>query len=291
MMILSALYKPMHTLPAVVMVFGGLQAVVVAIVAQATVYFGRAILRKAWDVIPALFAACMFGFGHHPILAIGLAALLGLVFCEREPFTPHRATFAATPRHFRLLVLLLSATAAFLLLLFFFDRRLADLAAVMFRIDLFAFGGGFGAAPLMFHEVVQVHSWMNGPTFLNGLALGQLTPGPVIITATFVGYLLDGPLGGAVATLAIFLPSFLIVIGLAPHMDRLNESPYFRKAACGILCSFVGLLLTVTVRFAAAVRWDWGHAMLAGAAFAALMSRVNIAWVVLAGILLSLVVL
>jgi chromate transporter len=97
--------------------------------------------------------------------------------------------------------------------------------------------------------------------------------------------------GGVLATLAIFLPSFLIVIGLAPHLDRLNESPYFRKAACGILCSFVGLLLTVTIRFAAAVPWDWGHAMLAGAAFAALMLRVNIVWVVLAGIFVSLLLL
>ena len=58
------------------------------------------------------------------------------------------------------------------------------------------FGGGFASVPLMFHEVVEVRHWLDGPTLLNGIALGQVTPGPIVITATFIGYLLKGPLGG-----------------------------------------------------------------------------------------------
>lgn len=73
---------------------------------------------------------------------------------------------------------------------------------------MLAFGGGFASVPLMFHEIVEVRSWIDGPTFVNGIALGQITPGPIVITATFVGYLLDGLLRALIATVSVFLPSF-----------------------------------------------------------------------------------
>ena len=111
----------------------------------------------------------------------------------------------------------------FFLLLFLFFPHLFDLAFTMARIDLFAFGGGFAALPLMFHEVVDVHAWLDSATFINGLALGQVTPGPIVITATFVGFLTYGFWGGVVATIAIFTPSFLFVIGTVPYYDRLRN--------------------------------------------------------------------
>jgi len=94
----------------------------------------------------------------------------------------------------------------------------------------------------MFHEIVEVRSWMDSQTFLNGIALGQITPGPIVITATFVGYLLYGLFGAVVATLSVFLPSFLMVIGLTPFFDRLRHSAYATRALGAVLCSFVGLL-------------------------------------------------
>ena len=136
----------------------------------------------------------------------------------------------------------------------------------MFRIDLFAFGGGFASVPLMYNEIVDVRSWMDGQTFLNGIALGQITPGPIVITATFVGYMLYGLIGAGVATVSIFLPSFLIVIGVTPYIDRLRNSAYFAGAIRAILCSFVGLLLTVTFRFASNISWDIPRVLLAVAA-------------------------
>jgi chromate transport protein ChrA len=81
----------------------------------------------------------------------------------------------------------------------------------------------------------------------------------IVTTATFVGYLVHGFLGAIVATVAIFLPSFLILLGVAPYFDRLRASPWFAMAIGGILCSFVGLLLTVTIRFALNVHWDFPH--------------------------------
>ena len=111
------------------------------------------------------------------------------------------------------------AAAIGFLILYVLHHDLFDLAALMFRIDLFAFGGGFASLPLMLHEVVDVRRWMDYQTFMNGIALGQITPGPIVITAAFVGYILYGPVGGAIATLGIFLPSFLMIIGTVPYYD------------------------------------------------------------------------
>jgi chromate transporter len=181
-------------------------------------------------------------------------------------------------------------TVAGCLLLFVLDRRLFALAVLMFRLDVFAFGGGFASVPLMFHEIVEVRAWMDGPTFLDGIAMGQITPGPIVITATFVGYVFSGVLGAIMATVSVFLPSFMIVVGIVPFFDRLRRSRAAQQALGGIGCTVVGLLLAVTVRLAWAIPWDLPQAVLAGAAFVALVLQVDLLWVVLIGIALSVVV-
>ena len=161
----------------------------------------------------------------------------------------------------------------------------------MLRIDLFAFGGGFASVPIMFNEVVNLHSWMDSRTFLNGIALGQITPGPIVITATFIGYLLYGLIGSIIATTSVFLPSFLIVVGVAPYFNKLLSLPYFNKAIIGVLSSFVGLLLSVTLLFALTIPWDLFRIVIALSAFVALFLKVEIYWVVIAGIIVSIVFL
>lgn len=143
----------------------------------------------------------------------------------------------------------------------------------------------------MFHEIVEVRSWMDAQTFLNGIALGQITPGPIVITATFVGYMVYGLLGAIVATVGVFLPSFLIVVGVVPYFDRLRNSIYFTRAVRAILCSFVGLLLAVTFRFVLNISWDIPRVLLAAAAFVALLFKVEIIWIVLAGTVISIICL
>jgi len=287
MMILSALYARFHALPAIIVVFGGLQAIVVAIVAAATISFGRTTLRDAWDVALAALAALLYTYLNHPFLVVLVAGVLGVIVFRKVTAPEERLTTSASPHYEKSFLLLLLGTGVALILLFFGQRRLFDLVILMFKIAVAAFGGGFAALPLMFHEIVQVRHWMDGPTFLNGIALGQLTPGPVVITAGFIGYLLSGPVGGAVATLAVFFPSFLILLALVPSLDRLRHSPYFRTATRGILGSFVGLLLTVTIHLAATISWDYRRIFLTVASFVALLLGVRIPWVVLPGILIS----
>ena len=291
MMILSAIYVHTYRLPMVISVFNGLQIIIVAIIANATVSFGTTYLKKRMDIIIAIFAASMFGLGVNPIIAILLAALLGLLFYNRQNIIQKTIDSESKSFFTRPVLLILSVATIGLVALFFIHRGLYDLAILMFKVDLFAFGGGFASVPIMFHQVVDVQSWMDGRTFLNGIALGQITPGPIVITATFIGYLMYGPVGGIIATIGIFLPSFLMVVGIVPYFDRLRTLSYFNKAIGGILCSFVGLLLSVTIRFAVDIPWDFSRIVLAGVAFSALILKVDIFWVVLIGTVISMKIL
>lgn len=284
---LSYAYGLTHELPAVLSIFSGLQAVIVAVVANATLSFGKTSLRSWKSLCIALVAAGLFWFMVNPVLIIILAALLGLLLNGRQPAARNMHHSEKMPHTTIPLLLLLLVSAGGLGLLYFFRKELFHLALLMMKIDCIAFGGGFASVPLMFHEIVEVRSWMDGATFLNGIVLGQFTPGPIVITATFVGYLVRGFIGALIATVAIFLPSFLILIGIAPWFDRVRSSPWFTRAIGGILCSFVGLLLCVTIRFGLNVHWDWPHAAVAATAFAALISRLDILWVVLLGTAIS----
>ena len=291
MMILSALYARTHALPAVVSVFSGLQVVVVAIVAHGAFTFGKTWLKEWRGVLIALAAAVMFGFGVHPIGVILIAGLCGLGFYHRQTFPAAVVSGDQNPYSLKPLAWILLIAALAFILLFLFQRQFFDLAFLMTKVDLFAFGGGFSSVPLMFNEVVHVRAWMDSLTFLDGIALGQVTPGPIVITATFIGYLQYGLPGGVIATVFIFLPSFLMVVGTVPYYDRLRSSPWFNRALRGILYSFVGLLLSVTIRFGLNVPWDVIRIILAGGAFAALFFNVKLIYPVIAGIAVSLLLL
>jgi chromate transporter len=284
------MYSRAHDLPLVASTLGGLRAMVVSLIANAVVSFGAHTLRRGSHAAIALGAAALFGAGVNPLIVIGLAAAAGwaLVRPEGSATIPPEATPAMPPSLGRL-ASILAIGACGLVVLAVADRQLAALFVLMLRIDLFAFGGGFASVPLLYHEVVEVRHWLTGPTLLDGVALGQVTPGPIVITAAFVGHQLAGVIGGTVATIGMFLPSFLMVVGVAPYFDRLRRSSAVAQIVAGVLCSFVGLLLTVAIRFAQEVDWSWAHGGLAIAAFVALRCRVNVLWVVVGGILLSAV--
>jgi len=294
MVAMSAVYLRAHDVAAVVALFKGLQVIVVALVANATLGFGRSSVKGWQDGLLAVGAAAILIRGGNPVLAIVASAALGLVLYREskegvgEGATSERGGLLgnlAAP-----LILLLGVTGG-LLVLHFLDHKLFDLSALMLKVDLFAFGGGYASVPLMFHEVTGVRHWMDSKTFMDGIALGQVTPGPIVITATFVGYLIAGLPGALVGTVAVFSPSLIILTAVVPYFDRFRSNVLFQRGLRGALASFVGLLLAVTVRFSLAIHWNVPEALLTVAAFTALRLKVDILWVVLAGAALSALLL
>jgi chromate transporter len=294
MLILSFGYAEARDLRAVVSAFTGLQAIVVALVANATFTFGRSSMTDWRDALLALGAAVFLRSGGSPIVGICGAGLLGaLLFRGKDGQQPVPSPASGSKAFSQMGPALMFAgiLLAGLLLLWVLDRRLFDLAALMVRVDLFAFGGGFASVPLMLHEVVEARGWMDSTTFMDGIALGQVTPGPIVITATFVGYRVAGFLGALVGTIAVFSPSFILLLATVPHFDRLKASRLFQRAVRGALGSFVGLLLATTIRFGLAAPWTIPSVIIAVFAFVALRFKVDILWVVLAGALISTLVL
>lgn len=286
-LILSVVYASTRELPGVIAIFSGLQVIVVAIVAKACVGFGRDTLKHPLDVLIAAAAGGLLWLGVSPVFVVAGAALLGVAAFRSLPpgLAPPAPASQGSPAA-RLLVLLLPLGLA-LLALYLVSPSLFWLATPMMKINLLAFGGGFGAIPIAFHEIVEVHNWVDSQTFVDGLALGQITPGPIIMTATFIGYLTEGLPGALVATVAILAPSFIVLVVAAPIFDRLQGSLYFQRAIRGILVSFVGLLLFVTLKFGLEVPWDLLRAVLGVAALVALLRGVDILYVVLTGAALS----
>jgi chromate transporter len=291
MTLLSSLYVVSHNLPWVVSLFGGLQVIVVAMVAYAALTFGRSNLRNKTDFFLMAASALAFLLKASPFLVVACAAVAGICIEKSDGQQAYRAHVNELRHHTRNIVLLLPAAAVGMGGLYVIESGYFRLALLLMKIDLFAFGGGFASLPLMLEEVVHTQGWMDSRTFMDGIALGQVTPGPIVITATFVGYMLYGLAGAAIATVAMFFPSFVLLVATAPFIDSLRSSPLFRKALSGILASFVGLLLSVTVKFALAVPWDTLRVLLVLAAFTALLKKIDTLYIVLVGAAVSVLLI
>lgn len=294
MFLLSLVYIRASNLPAVISTFTGLHVIVVALVANATLSFSQTSVKSWRDLLLGAAAAAFLLAGGSPIAAIALAALAGLALYATEapePAAHHALSGDHLLRQLRAPLILLLIFGAALSVLFLTNRQLFDLSALMAKIDLFAFGGGYASVPLMFHQVVDVRGWMTSKTFMDGIALGQVTPGPIVITATFVGALLAGLPGAVAGTIAVFTPSLIILTAVVPTFDRFRHSAVFHRGLHGALVSFVGLLLAVSIQFALAVHWNLVEILIGAAAFAALRLKADILWVVLAGAAVSALLL
>jgi chromate transporter len=285
MLILSTLYAVSRNVSWVGSLFAGLQVIVVAIVANGSLTFGKTSLKRLADAVIAAASTAALLIAVSPFYVIIGAAAIGALVPGKESHTsqPRGTGRGGSNEGLGGILALTGLFLAGLVCLYIVNAALLRLALLMLKVDLFAFGGGFASLPLMLQEVVGVRGWMDNKTFMDGIALGQITPGPIVITATFVGYLVHGLAGAAVATVAIFTPSFLLLVGTAPFFHRLRQSPVFTRAVQGILASFVGLLLYVAIRFALAVPWDVPRICLAVAALIAILRKVDLLYVVLIG--------
>jgi chromate transporter len=118
------------------------------------------------------------------------------------------------------------------------------LAYVFTKVGALTYGSGFVIVGVLRQEIVENLNWLTQKEFLDGLAIGQITPGPVVITSTFIGYLTSGPLGAIVATISIFLPSFVIIMIIAPYVNKLKDNLYIKYLIKGANASALGAILS-----------------------------------------------
>jgi len=158
------------------------------------------------------------------------------------------------------------------------------LGLLFLKVGAVLYGSGYVLIAFLEGDLVQRLGWLTQLQLLDAVAIGQFTPGPVLSTATFVGYLVAGPAGALVATAGIFLPSFVFVSLLGPIVPRLRASPWTAAFLDAVNASAVGLIAAVTVTLGMAALVDWrAWAIALGAAVLGLLGRVNSAWLVLGG--------
>jgi chromate transporter len=150
---------------------------------------------------------------------------------------------------------------------------LLALAWVAFKVGALAYGGGFVIIPLMQHDAVDTYRWMTDGQFLNAVALGQITPGPVVQTVAVVGYAAAGIGGGLLAALVAFAPSFSFILIGAERFDRLRANQSARAFLDGAGPAAIGAIAGAAIPLALALAETWQLAVLAAAAFALFVLR------------------
>jgi chromate transporter len=288
MLVLSIAYQRAVGIHAVTSALIGLRALVVALVANGAWTFARSSVGRPRDAVMAAATGALFLIGGSPFLIVIGAGLAGALVLRSDAGTAHPEPGPRLGwRAWRAPAAVLAVAVVLVAVLLAADPRLATLGLVMMKVDAFAFGGGFASVPLMYHEVVEARGWLPAAVFLDGIALGQVTPGPIVITATFVGQQVAGTAGALVGTVCIFLPSLFVLVLAGPFFRRLRSSPIFAGVTHALVLSFVGLLASVTIHFAGATPWSLPSAAIAMLGLVALLLQVDVVWVVLAGGLVS----
>ena len=119
---------------------------------------------------------------------------------------------------------------------------LLQLGAFFVKVGAFTFGGGLSILAFIEDQVVNQLGWLTARQFVDGLALGQLTPGPIIMLAAFVGYAVGGVTGAAVAAAAIFLPSFVLMLSVIPALNRVKQATWVRAFMRGVAPAVIGAI-------------------------------------------------
>jgi len=248
MLVLAAAYATFGVSPLLRGALYGLGPVVLAIFISAVFRLGKSALRSRTHALIATGAAVAalqspLGAAAILILAGGVGVLL---FYSRRAGVVVLSTLTLAIALVRLIpwsLLAVPATATG-------GPSLGGVAAVFTGLGAFTFGGGLSIIALMQEQVVDRLHWLTPREFVDGLALGQLTPGPIIMVAAYVGYKTLGMTGAAVAAAASFVPSFVMMLALLPLFDRVRNLAWARAVIQGIVPGVVGVMAVALVRMA-----------------------------------------
>ena len=290
-LILSIAYFRWGQVPAVSKLFMGfLPAVTAIIVAAAWNMSRKAVVGVGEGVIAAAAAAVLLGIGGFlSTLAIILGAGFAgwLLFRGRVSSAvanpPPKPKSAGLPVHAGLILLATAPISMAVPLLGFESGLLLKLFLTFAGMSLMLFGGAYVFIPLIQEAVVQGHGWVTQQEFIDAVAMGQITPGPILVSAAFIGLKVAGLAGAAVATLGIYLPSGLLMIGCTRVLERIKRSTVIQAALHGVRPAVVGMIFAAAVVVGRTAAPIWISAVIFAAALYALTRlRVEAAWIVTA---------
>jgi chromate transporter len=275
-LVLAWCYVRYGRLPAAEAVLAGVKPVMIAVVAEALFSLGGAALRSLALVLIAVLALAAAAAGLNEILVLigsGLLVLLSRLRGRTPPAAaaalPALPALPAAPE--AVLTGVATAVAA---------ATPTALFTVFLKIGGLLFGSGYVLLAFLRAELVVRLGWLDERQLLDAVSIGQLTPGPLFTTATFIGYLLGGISGAGAATLGIFLPGFVLVALAGPLLPRLRRSPLAAGFLDGVNAAALALMTLVAFQLARAAVVDWFTAALALAAALALRLGLRSHWLI-----------
>ncbi|MBC7261478.1 MAG: chromate efflux transporter, partial [Chloroflexi bacterium] len=277
---IAILYVRLGALPQVTSLFYGINPAVMAIILVSVYRLGRVAIHDWLSLLLGIgsLAAAMAGINEAVVLLSAGAISLLLSVRLRWPWLVHGIAgggfLSWAPR----------------IALGTVNDRLVRLGLFFLKVGSLLFGSGMVLFAFIQRDVVMRYAWLNQQQLLDAIAIGQITPGPVSSAATFIGYLVAGVPGAVVATLGMFLPSFIIVSLSGPLIPKLRTSPIAQAFLKGVNAAVVALILSVAlVLLRAAITDVWTALILLGGLAVLLHFQVDTVWLVLGGIVIGLI--
>jgi chromate transporter len=236
MIFLSWLYVKYGQLPQVVNALYVLKPAVLGIIAAGIIKLGRAAIRNIFlgVLLVGAFVGMRFA-GINFLLILLIAGVLNLIVDQRMPLLKKNTLMAPI------------ALGGFGLALPFADSRLFQVAWLFLKTGLFSFGGAYASLVFVQRGAVAHHQWLTDGQLLDGVALSVATPGPFMLFTTFVGYLASGVVGAILATLFVFLPSFIFVIAGVHYVERVRDNKMIQAFLAGVSAAVVGVIAVVSL--------------------------------------------
>lgn len=279
-------YVRFGTMTQAVSVLAGIKAAVIAVIGIAIFRLGRTAVRGVGLAALGAVALAAFFLGVNPLVILFGGGFLGMVVRRAASLRAAGTLFLAplVPRRLSWSTFGIAAATSAAVVPVVARPSIGKIALFFLKLGAVLYGGGYVLLAFLEQGLVQHHAWLTHQQLLDAVAIGQFTPGPVFSTATFIGYILGGVPGAAVATVGIFLPSFFFVGLLAPVLFRLRKSAWMAAFLDSVNVCAVALMAGVTFRLGADALRGWPAWVIAGAVLGVLFWRkVNPAWVVFGG--------
>lgn len=285
--ILGWVYVSYGSIPQVAPFLFGIKPAVVSVILVAVIRLGRTAAKNMRLTTIGIAVASASLLGMNEILALLSGGTIGIIIYgirrsgNREvsgwliPFLVYiRDIFKSSEAK---AVMAVSATGVV-------SVSLWKLGLFFLKVGSVLYGSGYVLVAFLEGELVKDYEWLTQRELLDAIAVGQFTPGPVLSTATFVGYIISGVPGAIISTAAIFLPSFIFVLLLNPIIPRLRESKVMSAFLDSVNISAIGLMAAVTVHLTGAALVDWRAVLIAViSAVAGIRFKLNAAWLVAGG--------
>ncbi len=268
---LAWMYLKYGTRPDAGWLLYGVKPVVIAIILQAIVGLGQKAIKDVWTAASCISVLIFFFLLRSEVLLLIVAGLVVMVAYNYRKIgsKPHLNLLILLPVAAPLLTTPYSSSALFFTFL---------------KIGSVLYGSGYVLIAYLQAEFVQKLGWLTQSQVLDAIAIGQITPGPVLTTATFIGFILGGPLGGILATIGIFLPAFIFVAISSPLIPRLRKSSWAGGFLDGVNAASLGLMAAATWQIARAALIDPYTILIAVCASILLIKfRLSSTWIVIGG--------